>query len=456
MVKQYKLNIQVKEKIVNKKIKEEFTLKDATLYGGYNLLSDYLARNGLDHLLEEELAGMKAPWATYHMPTVCRILIDGYALGLKNIYQFEGIENDPLLTAKRGLKKLPDQTVLRKDLLNHFKTDEDVNRLRQVKARQVKRELKRLSGYVVLEYDSTVETGYGSQEGLKVGYNPHKPGRASYHPQLCRERRSGLSLWSRLRPGDTGDSSDFIQFLEESWQVIPRRFKRKRKGLCKVLSRMDSSYEREEVLSWNEERGVGYVTKMAMRGDIWSRILLIPSSKYEKRVTEAGEVEVGSFLFKRKVWERERRVVVIRWKEEVDRAQLSLFDALGYTYAVFVTNLHWDEEDIYRFYDKRADVENHIREAKHDVKIDHISTGDFHANAADLELRLLALNQLILFAKKILKHNSPRPFASTIRRKWFLIPAKLMKRSHKFILKLSNLYPYRDMWPFYRANLVGT
>ncbi len=37
MVKQLKLNIQTDEKIVNKKIKEEFTLKNATIYGGYNI-----------------------------------------------------------------------------------------------------------------------------------------------------------------------------------------------------------------------------------------------------------------------------------------------------------------------------------------------------------------------------------------------------------------------------------
>jgi len=53
-VKQLKLNIEREEKIVNKKIKEEFSLKNATLYGGYNLFSDYLASNGLDRLLEEE------------------------------------------------------------------------------------------------------------------------------------------------------------------------------------------------------------------------------------------------------------------------------------------------------------------------------------------------------------------------------------------------------------------
>ena len=148
-----------KEKIFNKKIKEEFTLKDATLYGGYNLFSDYVSVNRLNSLLEEELGGMKASWATYHMPAICRTLIDGYTLGLENIYQFEDIEGDPLLTAKRGMERLPDQTVLRKDLINKFKADGDVNKLRRLKAKQVKSELKRIDGNLVLEYDSTVGTG---------------------------------------------------------------------------------------------------------------------------------------------------------------------------------------------------------------------------------------------------------------------------------------------------------
>jgi hypothetical protein len=454
-VKQIEINIQDNEKVVNKKIKEEFTLKNATLYGGYNLFSDYLASNGLDRFLEQELSGMKAPWATYEMPTVCRTLIDGYSLGLRNIYQFEGIEKDPLLCAKRGMEKLPDQTVLRKDLNNQFKTDDDVNRLRRVKARQVRGVLKRLDGNLVLEYDSTVKTGYGHQEGLEVGTNPHKPGRASYHPQLCRERKSGLSVWSRLRPGDTVSSTDFVDFLEESWEVIPKRFKRKRKGLCKILSRMDSGYEFEKALNWHEKHGVGYVTKMTMRGNFWLKIYCIPSLTYRKIDTDIGEVEVCSFQYKRGSWSKNRRVVVVRWKDEINRSQTNLFDALGYTYAVFVTSLDWDEEDIYRFYDKRADVENHIREAKYDLFIDHISTEHFHANSADMELKLLALNQLILFSKNILKQDSPRPFASTLRRKWLMIPAKLLGGSRQLTLKLSDRFPYRDDWISYRENLVA-
>ena len=451
-MKQFKPNIQKDDQIVNRKIKEDFSLKNATLFGGYNLFSDYLASNGLDRCLEQQLGGMKAPWATYSMPVVCRTIIDGYCLGLKNIYQFESIENDPLLSVKRGMDKLPDQTVLRKDLINKFKTDEDVNRLRLVKTSQVKKELKRLKGNLVLEYDSTVQTGYGKQEGLEIGYNPHKPGRASYHPQLCRERKSGLNVWSRLRTGDTVSSTDFIKFLDESWQVIPKRFKRKRKGLCRVLKRMDSGYEGEDILTWNEGHTVGYVIKMNMRGDLWPKIFSIPKQAYRKITTGVGDVEVCSFQFKRKAWSKERRIVMVRWKNEVDRAQTKLFDALGYTYSFFVTNLKWDEQDIYRFYDKRADIENHIREGKYDFHIDHISTDSFHANAADFELKILALNQMILFCKNILRQDSPRHFASTVRRKWLLIPAKLRKGGRQLILKLSELCPYRDVWISYRQN----
>jgi hypothetical protein len=462
MVQQRSLNIQVKkkqkkEKIANKRIKEEFTLKNTTIYGGYNLYSDHVVQGGLDRLLADELTGMKAPWATYHMPIVCRTLIDGYALGLENIYQFEGIERDPLITAKHALEKLPDQSVLRKDLINQFASDDDVNRLRRVKTKQVKNVLKHLDGNLVLEYDSTVETGYGSQEGLKVGYNPRNRGRASYHPQLCRERITGLSVWSRLRPGNTVSSSDFIDFLEESWRVIPKRFKRKKSnGLCKVTNRMDSGYECEGAMGWLEKRGVGYVIKMTMRGDIWSKISAIPKSKYRTIDTEVGQVQVVSLQFKRDSWSKDRRVVVIRWQEETNRAQTSLFDAFDYTYSVFVTAFTWDEEDIYRFYDKRADVENHIREAKHDFSIDHIATEHFYANAADLELKLLALNQILLFTKNILHQLSPRHFASTVRRKWLMIPAKLIKRSGSLILKLSDWHPYREKWSLYRENLAIT
>jgi len=305
-----------------------------------------------------------------------------------------------------------------------------------------------------LEFDSTVEVGYGFQQGLVPGYNPQKPGRTSYHPQLCRERQSGLSVWSRLRPGNTVSATDFVDFLEESWQVVPTRFKRVKRGLSKVLTRMDSGYEIEEAMSWNEQRGVGYVIRMTMKGDLWPQIYSIPKQAYRAIEIEVGTVEICSFEFQRKSWSKARRLVIARWKDDTDRAQMKLFDDMGYMYTVLVTNLSWDEEDIYRFYDKRADVANHIREGKYDFSIDHISSEHFHANAADLELRLLAMNQLILFTKNVLKQRSPRHFASTVRRKWLLIPAKLLTGGRQLRLKFSDLHPFCDRWSTYRENFA--
>ena len=56
------------DRIVNRKIHEGFTLKNATLYGGYNLYSDMVVGDGLDSLLEQNSCGWKAAWATYNLP----------------------------------------------------------------------------------------------------------------------------------------------------------------------------------------------------------------------------------------------------------------------------------------------------------------------------------------------------------------------------------------------------
>ena len=53
---------------------------------------------------------------------------------------------------------------------------------------------------------------------------------------------------------------------------------------------------------------------------------------------------------------------------------------------------------------------------KADLGIGHIPTDAFQPNAADLELRLLALNQLVLFSRCVLGQTESRPHASTIRK----------------------------------------
>ncbi len=77
-------------------------------------------------------------------------------------------------------------------------------------------------------------------------------------------------------------------------------------------------------------------------------------------------------------------------KRDTDRCQGRLFDVFGRSYSFYVTNLDWASEEIARFYDKRADVERTICEAKNDLNIHHVPTSSFGANAADLALKILA------------------------------------------------------------------
>lgn len=71
------------------------------------------------------------------------------------------------------------------------------------------------------DFDSTVRTLYGRQEGVVKGYNPKKKGAKSYHPLLCTEPRLGDCLGGRLRHGNASSSDGVLEMLDEVLGIIP-------------------------------------------------------------------------------------------------------------------------------------------------------------------------------------------------------------------------------------------
>jgi len=55
---------------------------------------------------------------------------------------------------------------------------------------------------LTLDLDSHVETVYGNQQRAKVGYNPKKPGRKSFHPLLYFIGETRDFLWGKFRSGN--------------------------------------------------------------------------------------------------------------------------------------------------------------------------------------------------------------------------------------------------------------
>lgn len=408
---------------------EIFDLTGATALGGLNALSRFVRKLGIEPKLASRFRSIKAKWARWRLDRVLRVLLDGYFAGVQRLYHFEDLETEPLLCSQLGVDRLCDLKTLYRDL-RRFEDPALLGSLHDL-MREVVTEALAGRDRVVLEVDSTVEPLYGFQEGAEIGPNPHKPGRPSYHPLLVRDRLSDLVVHHTLRPGDTGTATDINRFLHQTLDIV------KQEGR-EVLARLDSGFESNDALGVLERRGVGYVVKMRATYEVAHHVAW--RSGWRKVEPEGdGELQVLSILWHRGVWSQPRRVVAVR-KREMGALQGRLFDEAGWSYHLYVTNLDWAPEDVARFYDKRADLERTICELKNDLAIDHIPSASFGANAADLALKILARNVLVLYRDRGLRLNT-RDRIMTLRRRYIFLPGRIVSHAGRLLLRLSPSSP---------------
>jgi hypothetical protein len=417
-----------------RKIAEEFTLKRATGFGGFNMLADFMDSIGFSEILSRHLEIEKAHWAEYPLATMIEIMAQGYACGLQRPYHFQAIQNDPLITYKLSLERLPDDTLFNKDL-RRFDSEDKVRQLLRVHWDVVGTWFTRPKR-LVIDFDSTVETVYGNQENSAVGYNPHKHGRASYHPLLAFEGATGISLNATLRPGNTTSMTDAVGFIQETLAMYPARER---------LARLDKGFDSNEIMDVFEEESAGYVIKMRCLSVLGVAVLEIPRKRWKRISDEDGEAEITIFRYQASSWSRPRRVVVVRRMTD-EGSQRSFWDEWGYSYSAYVTNLNWTPLDIYRFYNHRGNAENLIKEGKYGFGIDQIPTSDFFPNWANLLLKLIAYNIMLLFQKALMPKASSRLTAVTFRRLFITIPAQLVHRGGRWILKLPERFAYQAEW----------
>ena len=96
----------------------------------------------------------------------------------------------------------------------------------------------------------------------------------------------------------------------------------------------------------------------------------------------------------------------------------------------------WAPEDVGAFSDKRADLEKAIPELQDDFGIDRIPSRSFGANAADLELKVLAFNLLGLYQRHALGCASLQR-AKTRRRRLLAVAGRLIRTAGPWRLQLA-------------------
>jgi hypothetical protein len=287
-----------------------------------------------------------------------------------------------------------------------------------------------------LNFDSTVLTRYGQQEGARKGYNPKKRGRPSHHP-LVGFVGAGyvVNLWNRR--GDSSARNGIIDFFRQTVAALGIGF-RVRRVLC------DSGFYEIDFLRLLEGAGYRYIIVAPAMEILQKRIRAVPRWA---ELTRGIDVAEFRFVHQDKKWgPHERRYVAVRQLvSERPRAtgkQLRLFrdDELlrEYRYSLMVTN---DEEtaaaDIWRLYRPRAADENVLKDLKEGYGFAAFNMDQFWATEAVMVMNALVYHNLVHYLNRhVLNAGQPSNQLQTLRSKYLIIPAMLGSGGRYAVLRL--------------------
>jgi hypothetical protein len=192
-----------------------------THYGGVYLLHRFLTRIGFKQAVATQVRIAQRN----HRYTVGEMLLSllyPMILGLERIETTQLLRQNGVFQYLTGLPSYPEATTLRRFLLRAAPTA--LPKLRALHDRF----LRRMTGRpprpptrLIFDLDSTVLVVYGHQEQARIGYNPIKRGRPSYHPLLCFEGQTKDFWHGELRPGDAHTASGTLDLLAACFAKIP-------------------------------------------------------------------------------------------------------------------------------------------------------------------------------------------------------------------------------------------
>src|SRR5215469_3913767 len=404
-----------------------------THYGGVYLLHRFLTRIGFKRALGQDLHLVQRN-NRYSGGEMLLALLYPTILGLERLETTQLLRQNGVFQYLTGLPSYPDATTLRRFLLRVAPTA--LPKLRALHDRFLERItlIPEPPSRVIFDVDSTVLVVYGKQEQARIGYNPIKRGRPSYHPLLCFEGHSRDFWHGELRSGDAYTSAGILDLLEACFVKLPA-------GVRSVIVRADKGFYHHGLVEWLEARKAGFVIVAKLTGPIKRRLAHLLYT------TSGRGIEVAEFSYQPIGWVRAHRFVVIRRPQpEEPSEQISLFKLGRHHYQVLVTNLPLQPLNLWRFYNDRAGIELVIRQLKGDYALGHIPSHHFLANQTYFHLLLLAYNLVNWFKRLCLPAEFHNATLQTLRQQILLMPAQLVRAENRPRLDLPASGPREAAW----------
>lgn len=221
-----------------------------------------------------------------------------------------------------------------------------------------------------INIDTTVKTVYGNQQGARKGHNTKHRGKEGLRPILCFIEETREYLLGKLRKGTTVDGKEAAKFIDSIKPHLP--------GCVRdVLLRADGEFMSWEAVKASIEAGFKFI--IANKG-----CTPVFDSGTWYRPFKRKTIEYNSCIYRPGGWEQPCRFVVMRISKEQNQPpnrpqQCVLFEDDKYMHRIFCTNLAGKAHEIIAEYDKRADVENLVGEAKRE-SLDMVPSAKFKNN----------------------------------------------------------------------------
>jgi hypothetical protein len=253
-----------------------------------------------------------------------------------------------------------------------------------------------------------------------------------YKPLYLFDGDWGYPLAGALRPGNEGDASRCLIYLDEVLTDLRRKWKR-----TQYVFRADSSFAAPEIYEYCEIVKIDYLLGWNAPSTLREQ-MKAPLRKLEARYRKTGrpQRQIFNTSYRAQEWNRSRKVCV---KLE--------FNVNGPNVRFLITSLPGSAKVLFAEYEQRGNAENHIKDMKCGLFAHRFSCHQFLANALRLAVATAAYALMVLFAQKILRGTELESVrVETLRVRLFKLGARIRLTFRRTWVHLSSSWPYRELF----------
>lgn len=439
------------KELFDKPVHVEFTAPDESSDGGVLLLKGVDEKMQLTERMARAMRDGRQPGKVRHaLVEMLRERILGIACGYPDANDAARLGRDPamqLACERRGgglasqptlsrLENAPRSTDLMR--MAYAFTDAVIERERR-KRRRVRR--------IVIDMDPTEDRTYGGQQltFFSAFYDNW-----CYLPMVTtvqfNDEPEHYLVAPVLRPGNAKGYLAAVAILKRLLRRLRKAFPQ-----TKVFVRMDGGFAEAGVLAWLESARLGYAVNLP-KNRVLKRLAepWMPALRRCARASGRTETVFAEDRYRAGKWKRDRRVVI---KAEV----VALSGRAPRDNPRFlITNLPWTAKNAYRFYARRGDVENRVKELKDGLRFDLTSCTSFRANQFRnlLTAAAYALCQQLRYEAR--GTTCERAQVSTLRERLLKLAVTIRETVRRIWIEAPRSYAWLAVWRTVAARVGAT